>query len=94
MCATPVIMETHARTDSEADRLVTMLLPQVADAGKPILFRGDYFRILSNSDGRIAAIVPDHASLLRSDDLHRQAEWPCDRKRSRPKYDEYRRSND
>jgi len=57
MCATLVMAEAHAGTDSEADRLVTTLLPQVKGASKPILFRGYYFRILSNSGGRIAAIA-------------------------------------
>jgi hypothetical protein len=57
MCATLVAAETHPGTDSEADRLVTALLPQAKDAGKPVLFRGYYFRILSNSGGRIAAIA-------------------------------------
>jgi hypothetical protein len=57
MCATLVTAETHPGTHSEADRLVTTLLPQVKGASKPILFRGYYFRILSNSGGRIAAIA-------------------------------------
>jgi Protein of unknown function (DUF2950) len=57
MCATLVMAETHPGTDSEADRLVATLLPQVKGAGKPILFRGYYFRILPNTGGRIAAIA-------------------------------------
>ena len=57
MCATLVMAETHPGTDSEADRLVKTLLPQVNGASKPILFQGYYFRILSNSGGRIAAIA-------------------------------------
>jgi Protein of unknown function (DUF2950) len=57
MCATLVMAEAHPGTDSEADRLVTTLLPQVKGASKPILFRGYYFRILSNSGDRIAAIA-------------------------------------
>jgi hypothetical protein len=57
MCATLVAAETHPGTDSEADRLVTTLLPQAKAAGKPVLFRGYYFRMLSNSGGRIAAIA-------------------------------------
>jgi hypothetical protein len=57
MCATLVMAETHPGTDSEADRLVKTLLPQVEGASKPILFRGYYFRILSNSGGRIAAVA-------------------------------------
>jgi hypothetical protein len=57
MCATLVMAEAHPGTDSEADRLVTTLLPQLKAAGKAILFRGYYFRILSNSGGRVAAIA-------------------------------------
>jgi len=57
MCATLVTAKTHPGTDSEADRLVKTLLPQVEQDGKPILFRGYYFRILSNSGGGIAAIA-------------------------------------
>jgi hypothetical protein len=49
--------ETHPGTDSEADRLVKTLLPQVAGASKPILFRGYYFHILSNSAGGFSAIA-------------------------------------
>ena len=57
MCATLVMAETHPGSASEADRLVTTLLPQVKAASKPILFRGYYFRMLSKSGGRIAAIA-------------------------------------
>jgi len=57
MCATLVAAETHPGTDSEAGRLVTTLLPQAKGASKPMLFHGYYFRILSNSGGRIAAIA-------------------------------------
>jgi Protein of unknown function (DUF2950) len=57
MCATLVMAETHPGSDSEADRLVTTLLPQVKAASKPILLRGYYFRILSNSGGRVSAIA-------------------------------------
>jgi hypothetical protein len=57
MCTTLLTAETHPGTDSEADRLVKTLLPQVEPAGKPILFRGYYFRILSNSGGGFAAIA-------------------------------------
>jgi Protein of unknown function (DUF2950) len=57
MCATRVTAEAHPGTGSEADRLVTTLLPQVKGATKPILFRGYYFRILSNSGGGFAAIA-------------------------------------
>jgi DUF2950 family protein len=57
MCATLVMAETHPGSDSEADRLVTSLLPQVKGANKPTLLRGYYFRILANSGGQIAAIA-------------------------------------
>jgi hypothetical protein len=57
MCATLVSAETRPGTDSEADRLVSTLLPQVKGANKPVFYRGYYFRILSNSGGRIAAIA-------------------------------------
>jgi hypothetical protein len=57
MCATLVMAETHPGTDTEADRLVETLLPRVKGASKPILLRGYYFRILSNSAGGFAAIA-------------------------------------
>ena len=56
MCDTLVTAETHPGTDSEADRLVKTLLPEVG-ASKPIPFHGYYFRILPNSGGGIAAIA-------------------------------------
>jgi len=64
MCATLIIAETHPGSDSEADRLVATLLPQVKGASKPILLRGYYFRILPNSGGRVAAIA--YPALYRS----------------------------
>lgn len=57
MCATLVMAEAHPGTDPEADRLVKTLLPRVAGASKPILFRGYYFHILSNSAGGFSAIA-------------------------------------
>jgi len=57
MCATLVTAQAHPETDGEAARLVSTLLPEVTSAGKPILLRGYYFRILSNSGGQIAAIA-------------------------------------
>jgi hypothetical protein len=57
MCATLAMAEAHPGSDSEADRLVKTLLPQVEHANKPILFRGYYFRILSNSGGGFSAIA-------------------------------------
>jgi DUF2950 family protein len=64
MCATLVTAETHPGSDSEADRLVRTLLPQLKAASKPVLFRGYYFRMLSNSDGRAAAMA--YPALYRS----------------------------
>jgi len=57
MCATLITAQTHPGTDSEADRLVKTLLPQLNGAEKPILLHGYYFRILPNSGGPVAAIA-------------------------------------
>jgi len=57
MCDTLVTAETHPGTDSEADRLVKTLLPQVESASKPLAFHGYYFHILSNAGGVFAAIA-------------------------------------
>jgi len=57
MCDTLVTAETQPATDSEADRLVKTLLPQIEGASKPILFHGYYFRILPSSPGGFAAIA-------------------------------------
>jgi hypothetical protein len=57
MSATLVTAEARPGSDSEADRVVKALLPQVKGTGKPTLFHGYYFRVFSNSDGRIAAIA-------------------------------------
>jgi hypothetical protein len=57
MCATLVTAETHPGADSEADRRVKTLLPQVKAAGKPILLRGYYYRVLANAGGPVAAIA-------------------------------------
>jgi hypothetical protein len=64
MCATLVMAQTHPGTDSEADRLVKTLLPQVEGASNPTLFRGYYFRILSTSAGGFAAVA--YPTLYRS----------------------------
>ena len=56
MCATLAMAETHPGSDSEADRLVKTLLP-LDRSNKPILFRGYYFRMLSNSGGGFSAIA-------------------------------------
>jgi hypothetical protein len=58
MCDTLVRAETHPGTDSEADRLVKTLLPEVESARKPILFHGYYFHILSKGGGFTAIAYP------------------------------------
>jgi hypothetical protein len=57
MCATLIMAETHPGSDKEADSLVTRLLPHVKAASKPVLLRGYYFHILSNSGGQVTAIA-------------------------------------
>ncbi|MGD0493803.1 MAG: DUF2950 family protein [Steroidobacteraceae bacterium] len=57
MCDTLVMAKTHPGTDSEADRLVKTLLPDVRRAGNPNPFHGYYFRILPNPGGGFAAIA-------------------------------------
>ena len=57
LCDTLIMAKTHPGPVSEADRLVTTLLPDVEGAGRPILFHGYYFRMMANSDGRFAAIA-------------------------------------
>lgn len=57
MCDTLVTAQTHPGSDSEADRLVETLLPQVEGAGKPLPFHGYYFRILPNSAGVFVAVA-------------------------------------
>jgi Protein of unknown function (DUF2950) len=57
MCDTLVTAETHPDTNSDANRLVKTLLPQVESASKPIPFHGYYFHVLSNSGGGFAAIA-------------------------------------
>jgi hypothetical protein len=58
MCDTLVTAETHPGTDSEADRLVKTLLPEVEEARKPIFFHGYYFHILSKGVGFTAIAYP------------------------------------
>jgi DUF2950 family protein len=58
MCDTLVTAETHPGTDSEADRLVKTLLPEIEGARKPIFFHGYYFRILSKGGGFTAIAYP------------------------------------
>jgi hypothetical protein len=57
MCDTLATAETHPGTDSEADRLVETLLPELRNFGNAIPFHGYYFHILPNSGGGFAAIA-------------------------------------
>jgi hypothetical protein len=57
MCDTLVTVVTHPGTDSEADRLVRALLPDVQLASKPVPFHGYYFHILPDSGGGFVAIA-------------------------------------
>jgi len=57
MCDTLVTAKTHPGSNSEADRLVTALLPHVEGASNPIFFHGYYFHIMANSGGRFAAVA-------------------------------------
>lgn len=57
MCDTLVTAKARPGSDSEADRLVTALLPHVEGASKPMLFHGYYFHIMVNSGNRFAAIA-------------------------------------
>jgi len=57
MCDTLAAAETHPGTDSEADRLVKTLLPDLEHSTKPIPFHGYYFHVLPNSGGGFAAIA-------------------------------------
>jgi hypothetical protein len=57
MCDTLATAKTHPGTDSEADRLVETLLPELRNPGNAIPFHGYYFRILPTSAGGFAAIA-------------------------------------
>jgi hypothetical protein len=57
VCDALVTAETHPGTDSQADRLVKTLLPEIQNASKPIAAHGYYFHILSNSGGGFTAIA-------------------------------------
>jgi hypothetical protein len=57
ICHALVVAETHPGTDSEADRLVKTVLPDLQHANKPVQFHGYYYRILSESGGGFAAIA-------------------------------------
>jgi hypothetical protein len=58
MCGTLVTAKTHPGTDSEADRLVKTLLPEVEGARNSISFHGYYFHILSKGDRFTAIAYP------------------------------------
>jgi hypothetical protein len=57
MCDTLVTAVTHPGTDSEADRLVKTLLPNVQLASKPVSLQGYYYHILPNPGGGFVAIA-------------------------------------
>jgi hypothetical protein len=57
MCETLAVAETHPGTDSETDRLVETLLPELRNPGKAIPFHGYYFHTLPSSGGGFAAIA-------------------------------------
>jgi Protein of unknown function (DUF2950) len=57
MCDALVTAEKQPGTDSEANRLVKTLLPNIQSASKPIRFHGYYFHIMSNSGGGFSAIA-------------------------------------
>jgi Protein of unknown function (DUF2950) len=57
MCETLATAETHPGTDSEADRLVKTLLPNLEHSSRPILFHGYYFRVLPNSRYGFSAVA-------------------------------------
>jgi hypothetical protein len=57
MCDALFNAVTHPGTDSDADRLVKTLLPDVQHASKPVSFQGYYFRILPEPAGGFAAIA-------------------------------------
>jgi hypothetical protein len=57
ICNALVTAETHPGTDSEENRLVKTLLPEIRNASKPVPFHGYYFHILSNPGSGFAAIA-------------------------------------
>jgi Protein of unknown function (DUF2950) len=57
MCDTLVTAKTHPGADSEADRLVKTLLPNVENSSRPVPFHGYYYRVLPNSGDGFAAIA-------------------------------------
>jgi hypothetical protein len=57
ICHALVVAETRPGTDSEADGLVRMVLPDVQHANRAVPFHGYYFRILSDSASRFAVIA-------------------------------------
>jgi hypothetical protein len=57
MCDTLATAETHPGADSEADRLVETLLPEMRNPRTAIPFHGYYFHILPNSGSGFAAIA-------------------------------------
>lgn len=82
MCRTPITAEAHPGLDSEADRLVNLLLPHAPQESKPIPIHGYYFHILANSGGFAAIAYPaSYRSSRRPESLmgrrHREAAPAC-----------------
>jgi hypothetical protein len=57
MCNTLVTAVVHPGTDSDADRLIKTLLPDVQLASKPFSLHGYYFHIFPNTGGNFTAIA-------------------------------------
>jgi hypothetical protein len=64
ICHALVAAEAHPGADNEADGLVKMALPGVQNGNQPVPFHGYYYRILSHSGGKFAAIA--YPALYRS----------------------------
>jgi hypothetical protein len=58
MCNTLVTAVTHPQTDSDADRLVETLLPDIQHSSKPVSFNGYHFHILPGGGGFAAIAYP------------------------------------
>lgn len=65
MCRTPITAEAHPGLDSEADRLVNLLLPHAPQESKPIPIHGYYFphpcqlgRVCCHRLSRLIPLVP------------------------------------
>ena len=57
ICHALVAVQTHPGSDGDAEGLIHAVLPHIEGATQPVLFHGYYFRILSQSADRFAAIA-------------------------------------